>query len=282
MLTAKIRTTKTIINHIKENLILATTRKTQLLKVTLYLKKHASNLDTSTETEDNDSMGWRSLPEMPLTSEDSDTCDMDETEWLDDNFFYQQAHMVSNLEYAELKLSNFTVKLHYCDPIIALFDTGATCSCISYQLFTKISDKVNVITKTLWVNTASGTTPGPLGIAHLTMNIEEHSFKYNFIICTKLKHILGLEFAQRYKLGVDWDASGTLCLSLDGWEIATAMKKGNTEKQVMTMNEIKLTDKQKGNEKICVVTKHTVTLPPYHCTIVPLTPVNDTESIQTH
>ena len=38
----------------------------------------------------------------------------------------KHAHTVSNLEYATLKLSNFSVKLHDFDPIIALFDTGAT------------------------------------------------------------------------------------------------------------------------------------------------------------
>ena len=87
----------------------------------------ASDLDTSTKMEDNDSMGWKSLPEMPLTSEDSDTCDMDETEWLN-NYFYQQAHTVSSLEYTKLQLSNFAVKHHDCDPII--IDTRATISCI--------------------------------------------------------------------------------------------------------------------------------------------------------
>ena len=61
---------------------------------------HVSDLDTSTEIEDNDSTRWRSLPEMSLNSEDNDTCDMDNTEWLDDNF-YQQIHMVSNFKYAK-------------------------------------------------------------------------------------------------------------------------------------------------------------------------------------
>ena len=44
-------------------------------------------------------MGWRSKPEIPLTSESSDTCGTDETEWLD-NTFYHYAQTVSNLEYA--------------------------------------------------------------------------------------------------------------------------------------------------------------------------------------
>ena len=79
-----------------------------------------SDLDTSMEIEGDDSLGWRSLPQIPPTSADSDTCATDEMEWLDDSF-YQQAFMVSNLVYAKLKLSNFAVKLHDCNPIIVLF-----------------------------------------------------------------------------------------------------------------------------------------------------------------
>ena len=71
--------------------------------------------------------------------------------------------------------------LHNLDLIIALFDTGAMCSCISYQLFTKIADKVDIIRKTLRANTASGTTLGPIGIVHFIMNKEEHSFEQNYM-----------------------------------------------------------------------------------------------------
>ena len=48
--------------------------------------------------------------------------------------FYEQDHMISNLEYAKLKLSNFAVKPLISKPITALFDTGATCcvSCTTY------------------------------------------------------------------------------------------------------------------------------------------------------
>ena len=57
-------------------------------------------------------------------------------------------------------------------------------------------------------------TSGPIGKVQLSMNIEEHSFKHNLIIYIKLKQplIIGLDFAQRYKLGVDWNTSGTLYL----------------------------------------------------------------------
>ena len=48
----------------------------------------------------------------------------------------------------------------------------------------------------------------------------------------------------------------------------------------MTMYKTKLTDKQEINEKTHVVAKHTVTLPPHHMSIVPLTPINYTGNIQ--
>ena len=46
--------------------------------------------------------------------------------------------------------------------VTALFDTGATCSCISKQVFQKILDKINLIRKPLNVNTASRATLSPL------------------------------------------------------------------------------------------------------------------------
>ena len=45
--------------------------------------------------------------------------------------------MISNIEYAKLKLSHFAVKTLNSEPTIALFKTGATCSCIPHHLFKK-------------------------------------------------------------------------------------------------------------------------------------------------
>ena len=60
------------------------------------------------------------------------------------------------------------------------------------------------------------------------------------------------------------------------------MKKGNIERQVMTMYKTKLTDKQETNGKIFVVTQHTVTLPPYHISIVPLMAINYAANMHTN
>ena len=46
------------------------------------------------------------------------------------------------------------------------------------------------------------------------------------------------------------------------------------------MNETKLADKLERNERTCIETNHTVTIPPYYISIVPLTPINHTGSIQ--
>ena len=60
------------------------------------------------------------------------------------------------------------------------------------------------------------------------------------------------------------------------------MKKGNVKRQVMTMYEAKLGDKQHLKEKTHVVTTYTVTLPPHYISIVLLTPINYTRNMQTN
>ena len=47
------------------------------------------------------------------------------------------------------------------------------CSCMSKQVFKKIVDKTDLIRKPLKVNTVSGITLCPIGIAPLDLNIEE-------------------------------------------------------------------------------------------------------------
>ena len=71
----------------------------------------------------------------------------------------------------------------------------------------KISDIGDMTQKPLKINTASGTFLGPMGIAPLELNIDNHIFVHNFTIYTKLKEplIWGLDFAQRYRIGVDTD-----------------------------------------------------------------------------
>ena len=67
-----------------------------------------SDSDKSIDTEDNenDSMDWRSLPDMATTSEDSDSSDNDGTEWLDDSF-YEQNHTIIKFRICKVKIITF-------------------------------------------------------------------------------------------------------------------------------------------------------------------------------
>ena len=71
--------------------------------------------------------------------------------------------------------------------------------------FEKITNKINLIRKPLKVNSASGATLGPIGIAPLDLNIKDQTFTHNFIAWTRLKQhlLLGLNFALRYKIEID-------------------------------------------------------------------------------
>ena len=73
-----------------------------------------------------------------------------------------QNQIISNLAYAKLKISNVAVKILKTEPITALFDTGATRSCIKKQVFKKLADKINLIRKPLNVNTTSRATLGSI------------------------------------------------------------------------------------------------------------------------
>ena len=81
------------------------------------------------------------------------------------------------------------------------------------------------------MNSASRTTLYPAGIAPLDLNIEEQNLTHNFIVCTKLKQnlILGLNFAHRYKIGINWDIDGKLFLRYEGKKIATSLKTNDSK-----------------------------------------------------
>ena len=64
------------------------------------------------------------------------------------------------------------------------------------------------------VRQASGSSIGTVGCLNLSYNIEDTMFTHRFIVCTKLTTpiILGLDFAQAYHIGIDWNVDSTLYL----------------------------------------------------------------------
>ena len=64
-------------------------------------------------------------------------------EWL--KILHGLKHMVLIIHHTPSRLATFNVKLFGTEPVTALFDTGATCSCISFPLYKQISDKVQML-----------------------------------------------------------------------------------------------------------------------------------------
>ena len=88
--------------------------------------------------------------------------------------------------------------------IPAIVDMGANCSCINtdFQNMYFPGSKLEKL-KARTVNQASGSSIGAIGMMEITCTIRNHSFKHKFIVCSILKArmILGLDFAQTYRIG---------------------------------------------------------------------------------
>ena len=81
------------------------------------------------------------------------------------------------------KLATFIVKLFNTEPVSALFDIRATCSCILTFLYEQLSKKVAMIKKHLNVGQADGTSLGPKCLVRLLIKINNNYFEHLFIVC---------------------------------------------------------------------------------------------------
>ena len=68
------------------------------------------------------------------------------------------------------------------EPVSALFDTGATCSCILASLYDQISKKVAMTKQCLRVGQVDMTSLGPKGLVKLLIEINDNHFEHLFIV----------------------------------------------------------------------------------------------------
>ena len=129
-----------------------------------------------------------------------------------------------------------------------------------------------MVKKPLKLNTASRATSATIGIAPIVLSIDDQNFTCNFIVCIKLKQhlILGLDFVQRYRIGIDWDMHGKLFLRSEGKKMATSMKIYNLEHQTIASLEISAGKQNETAQKLHLITNNTATIPPYHSSVAPL------------
>ena len=105
------------------------------------------------------------------------------------------------------KLATLIIKVFNTEPGSAHFDTEAMCSCILASFYHQISKKVAMTKKHLRVSQADRTSLGPKGLIRLLIEINNNHFEHLFIVCQNLKQplLFGMDFAQCYKIGIDWD-----------------------------------------------------------------------------
>ena len=87
------------------------------------------------------------------------------TEWLGN--LHTSDHIMSSVHEVKGKLATFNIKLFNTEPVLAPFDTGATCLCISVSLYDQILNKVTMAEKHLWVGQADGKSLGLKGLVKL-------------------------------------------------------------------------------------------------------------------
>ena len=94
--------------------------------------------------------------------------------------------------------------------INALYDTGASMSCMSLKTFESLNlnltkDRFPIVVM------VTGTSMDPIGFTQCTFNINGHSFTQKFIVCTNQSRpvILGKDFAARNCIGMIWTKQGS-------------------------------------------------------------------------
>ena len=108
----------------------------------------------------------------------------------------------------------------------AIIDTGANCSCINTEFRNQYFPEIKLQKlRTGNVNQASGGSIGAIGTIEIICKIKNRLFNHRFIVCSALKAqmILGLDFVQTYRIGIDWDDNMEPYLQSEGRYLTSAM-----------------------------------------------------------
>ena len=105
----------------------------------------------------------------------------------------------------------FPVTINLQMEVNALYDTGATRSCMNYGTFFNLG--LDLDDKPApHVRTASGTDMGAVSFTMLTFATNGHIFTQQFIVCRSQTRplILGQDFCIHYCTGCEWTPHGTM------------------------------------------------------------------------
>ena len=100
----------------------------------------------------------------------------------------------------------------------SLMDTGATRSCMNYNMFMKLGNGNLKQQGTPTVTAADGGNLGAIAITTCKIWLGAETIREDFIVCTYLKRnlILGIDFAHLNCAGIEWTKEGTRIFTLRG------------------------------------------------------------------
>ena len=207
----------------------------------------------------------------------SSNSESDELTYTDEQLktIYASKHMVQIIQPLPGSLATFDVKLFSTEPVTALFDTGATCSCISFQLYNQISDNVQMVEMQLQVGQTDSTSLCPIGIVMVNLEINYKQFEHTIILCQNLQQQLmcvRMDFPQNCRIGINWNHNGISYLRHQGRKLILAWLSNlilDSETSHVTDASVTLvTDSLVVRLKMPTV----FTIPPHNIVMIPLEP----------
>ena len=125
--------------------------------------------------------------------------------------------------------------------INALYDTGATKSCMSLKTFESLKLRLTK-DRCPFVVTATGTSMEPIGFTECSFDINGRSFTQKFIVCNNQTRpiILGRDFASKNCIGVVWTKQGARRMIDEDCKVIMEVKEQTTDIPLSLTNSIRI------------------------------------------
>ena len=148
--------------------------------------------------------------------------------------------------------------------INALYDTGATKSCMSLKMFESLKLRLTK-DRCPFVVTATGTSMEPIGSTECSFDINGRVFTQKFIVCNNQTRpiILGKDFAAKNCIGVVWTKQGLRKMIDDDCKVIMEVEEQTTDIPLSLTNSIR-------------IPPHTIAVAEVECA----TPLNSTMDIR--
>ena len=125
--------------------------------------------------------------------------------------------------------------------INALYDTGATKSCMSLKTFESLKLRLTK-DRCPFVVTATGMSMEPMGFTECSFDINGRAFTQKFIVCNNQTRpiILGKDFAAKNCIGIVWTKQGLRKMIDDDCKVIMEVKEQTTNVPLSLTNSIRI------------------------------------------